>query len=216
MTGSKWGGRRASRLRAATFDAWGTVCHICGLPGADSADHVIPRSLGGPDTLDNLRPAHLACNQRRGNSPLKGPPVTVVCGPPAAGKTTYVREHARPGDVVIDFDAIAVALQPPGAHSHDHPAAILRVAAAARQAAVAAATNVRGQARHVWLIDSMPTPKRRGGYKASGWRVVTIDPGHDVVMSRAVQRPAHALDAIARWYGDDPVTSTTPDPSRDW
>ena len=32
-------------------------------------------------------------------------PVTLVCGPPAAGKTTYVPEHAKPGDVIIELDA---------------------------------------------------------------------------------------------------------------
>jgi hypothetical protein len=33
--------------------------------------------------------------------------VMLICGPPAAGKSTYVREHAREGDTVIDFDDIA-------------------------------------------------------------------------------------------------------------
>lgn len=33
--------------------------------------------------------------------------VWLVCGPPAAGKSTYVRAHASQGDIVIDLDAIA-------------------------------------------------------------------------------------------------------------
>lgn len=33
--------------------------------------------------------------------------VVLVCGPPAAGKSTYVRAHASPDDVVIDLDLIA-------------------------------------------------------------------------------------------------------------
>ena len=113
----KWGGRRAARLRAATLDAYGTVCHLCGRPGADSADHLIPRSLGGLDTLDNLRPAHLSCNQSRGAGTLPSA-VTVVTGPPAAGKTTYCAEHAGPGDVVGEFAALAAALLGPGAPPH--------------------------------------------------------------------------------------------------
>jgi 5-methylcytosine-specific restriction protein A len=31
-------------------------------------------------------------------------PVTLVCGPPASGKSAWVRAHAKPGDVVIDLD----------------------------------------------------------------------------------------------------------------
>lgn len=34
-------------------------------------------------------------------------PVTVVCGPPGAGKSTYVRDNAEPEDLVICFDDVA-------------------------------------------------------------------------------------------------------------
>ena len=37
-------------------------------------------------------------------------PLTIVCRPPAAGKTTWVTAHAAPGDVVLDLDAIAMDL----------------------------------------------------------------------------------------------------------
>lgn len=42
-------------------------CWICGLPMGDdrSLDHVVPLSKGGNNTLDNLRMAHLRCNQRK-------------------------------------------------------------------------------------------------------------------------------------------------------
>lgn len=35
--------------------------------------------------------------------------VHVISGAPCAGKTTYVKEHQKSGDVVIDADAIASA-----------------------------------------------------------------------------------------------------------
>lgn len=65
-----WGGRRVQYLRELTLQTWGTVCHLCGKDGADSADHVRPRSAGGTDDLDNLRPAHSACNFARQDTPL--------------------------------------------------------------------------------------------------------------------------------------------------
>ena len=34
----------------------------------------------------------------------------VVTGPPCGGKSTYVREHAKPGDFVIDLDRLALAI----------------------------------------------------------------------------------------------------------
>lgn len=60
-----WGGRYAQRWTAATLAHWGRTCHLCRQDGADSADHLIPRSKGGQDNLTNLRPAHHGCNSAR-------------------------------------------------------------------------------------------------------------------------------------------------------
>jgi 5-methylcytosine-specific restriction endonuclease McrA len=60
-------GRPWRRARAAVLAA-SNICHLCGRPGADSVDHIIPRSLGGHLTDPaNLRPAHFSCNSSRGN-----------------------------------------------------------------------------------------------------------------------------------------------------
>jgi 5-methylcytosine-specific restriction endonuclease McrA len=47
----------------------GDDCWLCGHPldGNMSLDHVIPRSRGGGNGLDNLRLAHVECNNRRGD-----------------------------------------------------------------------------------------------------------------------------------------------------
>jgi hypothetical protein len=39
-------------------------CVYCGKP-ADSVDHIMPRSRGGSDTIDNLAPACMDCNRRK-------------------------------------------------------------------------------------------------------------------------------------------------------
>ncbi|MFL0579168.1 HNH endonuclease [Dietzia sp. 179-F 9C3 NHS] len=66
-----WGGRKSQTLRILTLATHGDTCHLCGAPGATTADHVVPRALGGPDTLDNLRPAHAACNSSRGKESVE-------------------------------------------------------------------------------------------------------------------------------------------------
>ncbi len=58
-------GATRARLTAQVFACYGTVCHLCCKPGADTVDHVIPRSRGGDDSLANRRPAHGACNYAR-------------------------------------------------------------------------------------------------------------------------------------------------------
>lgn len=66
----RWGGRKAQQYVKACLETYGSTCWLCGLPGANTADHVIPRSLGGAVyDLANLAPAHKRCNEARGNRP---------------------------------------------------------------------------------------------------------------------------------------------------
>lgn len=60
----------------------------------------------------------------------------LIIGPPAAGKSTWVREHAKHGDITIDYDALAGALTPPGDKPHHWPAQVKAVTKAARRAAI--------------------------------------------------------------------------------
>lgn len=70
---------------AAVLALYGDRCHLCGEAGADTADHVVPRSKGGSWwALDNARPAHQPCNAARqdmslsewfARHPLPGRPV---------------------------------------------------------------------------------------------------------------------------------------------
>jgi len=46
------------------------VCQICGQPGADEVDHIVPRFRGGSDEPSNLRPVHRACHASK--SSLEG------------------------------------------------------------------------------------------------------------------------------------------------
>lgn len=77
----RWGGRKAQAFTVLTLAEYGTVCWLCGLPGADSADHVIARSKGGAVyNLGNLAPAHGPCNYARGNRTPIGPAALIENG----------------------------------------------------------------------------------------------------------------------------------------
>jgi 5-methylcytosine-specific restriction endonuclease McrA len=67
-----WSGRYAARIRDHVLATKGTTCCHCHEDGARSVEHVTPRSKGGTDHDDNLRPAHLVCNQRRARHPMLG------------------------------------------------------------------------------------------------------------------------------------------------
>lgn len=218
---SKWGGRRAARYTAAVLAEYGTLC-VLQRPGctkiATTADHIVPRSLGGdPWAIENGRPACRTCNSSRGNglgSATPGVRVVVVTGPPAAGKSTYIRERAAADDVVVDLDVIASALRGPTTDPmHVYPAHVRHVAIAARQAAIRRATRLAERVT-VWIVHSMPSAAQLERYRAEGAEVVTVDPGAEVVVERArTQRPAEALTHVDRYYVGRGAEVA---PSRDW
>lgn len=66
-----WGGRKVLAYTRLVLQTYGIICHLCGLTGATTADHVIPRSKGGAwFDLANGRPAHYSCNSARGDRDL--------------------------------------------------------------------------------------------------------------------------------------------------
>lgn len=51
----------------ATQDLFGAQCFYCQTAAGDTIDHLIPKSLGGKDTVKNIVPACQPCNVRKGN-----------------------------------------------------------------------------------------------------------------------------------------------------
>ena len=131
--------------------------------------------------------------------------LTVITGPPCSGKTTYARQHARPGDIIIDFDAIAQALGSPVSHGHDDP--IWRVTIEARDAAIKATLRQARRGATAWVIDSRPTEQARQSYRAAGGRIVDLTAPAAELHRRATEagRPAGWHARIDQFLaGQDP------------
>lgn len=112
--------------------------------------------------------------------------------------------RAEPGDITIDYDALACTLSPPGEDPHDHPDHVKRVTKAARQAAIDTALTLAAD-HDVYVIHSTPSPALITHYQRHGAQVITIDPGYDTVMSRAkAERPWWMQPAIKKWYAQRP------------
>ncbi len=65
---SNWGGTEAKNLGILCREEYGFICHLCHKVITEeefSTDHVVPRSKGGTNSIENLRPAHRACNSAR-------------------------------------------------------------------------------------------------------------------------------------------------------
>lgn len=135
----------------------------------------------------------------------------LVIGPPAAGKSTWVREQAKPGDITIDYDALACTLAVPGDDPHNHPDHVKQVTKAARQAAIDTALTLAID-HDVYVIHSTPSDTLLARYRRAGAKTVVIDPGYDTVMARAKQeRPWWMQQAVKKWYRDHPESPVNDD-----
>lgn len=131
----------------------------------------------------------------------------VVTGPPASGKTTWVRQRAQYGDIVIDYDDIVAAL-----HREDNclssdpaeqPLDLAEVAKAARQAAIDTAIELhdRGIATSVYIVHTTPSRQHLNRYRKHGAELVECDPGYDECMRRAVVgRTPRQQEFVRDWY----------------
>lgn len=123
----------------------------------------------------------------------------LITGPPASGKTTWVREHAQHGDITIDYDTLAAVLSPLP-DSHDQPSHVKAVTKAARQAAIDAAIQHAGHT-DVYIIHGMPSQALTTRYRARGAHIISVDPGQDVVLKRCRdERPWQMTQAAKQWY----------------
>lgn len=136
--------------------------------------------------------------------------VVLVTGPPCAGKTTWVRAHAGPDDLVLDRDAI----------THPHPE---------REFRRSVDRIVRSTIGAAWVVRSVPRRADREALAARlrADRVVLLLPDLDALLDRAKHRPnpTREISAVRTWLsryepspGDEVLTSwvVSFSPAMDW
>lgn len=191
------------KQRQAVLDRDAHLCQIGGehcTRNATSVNHIVPRSAGGPP-LDpsNLRSSCRSCNQTHHsqegwrNSPTR---ITLVWGPPCAGKSTYVQDHAKPGDLVIDFDLIAQSFGSP--NTHDHSQTVTDVANRVRNKRLGRLRLGKYNTPRAWIVSANNQALLQYPYHEE----VLLDPGPTVAHTRAVEanRPYRWHQLIDDWY----------------
>lgn len=188
--------RNCHETRKKFFEARGYSREVDPLTGwPKDAQHPanLPRShfrRFGFGIPHNLRPAAI--------------PVTLICGPPAAGKTTWVNARKRTGDTVIDLDDCKTRV---GGRMWDTDRRILRRAIAYRDAMLRALAFARNG--RAFVVIGGPTHEERDAWCAAlgigPADVVILDTPADVCIERLRHDPARAhamhdlIGGVQRW-----------------
>lgn len=218
-TGTRLRGRPGERQRKRRRDQH-PLCAECLKQGiitpTDEIDHIVPLAMGGTDTDDNVQGLcfqHHAektaledvSHQAAANHPdwlePSAIPLTILCGPPASGKTTYIRDHAQPGDTVIDLDTIITGIDPDYRHwsTPEIDGQLLNRAIRVRNAMLGSLK--RKTEGNAWFIVAAPTQAERDWWaKTLGGTVILLHPGIEELKRRALSRGTPlSIEGIAKW-----------------
>lgn len=115
--------------------------------------------------------------------------IRLITGPPASGKSTYVRDHAKPGDAIIDLDLL-------------DGDSVLR-------AALEESLHLQGSQKDVWVTRTLPDPEDRNGFaeyiKADS--VITLNDASEEELHARLEGSPDAesrREGIRRWFSLNP------------
>ena len=132
--------------------------------------------------------------------------VTIVTGPPASGKSSYVQENKQDGDLIIDWERLANAIT--GSDARQQGETAIELIGEMRRAAISKIEKIIDQAdSNVWLIIGAPTSKERLELKQKlNAKLVLILCDKNLSIDRIKQDKERSLaseeqiKAVERWW----------------
>lgn len=223
--GDTWG-----KIRQRIAKQHNYRCAQCGLiwrSHIDQIDHIIPLEQGGSNDDANLQPLCDGCHKVKTLAERKNKgvyikdlihpidiypskiPLTIVCGPAAGGKSTYIKQHMVDGDYLIDMDDIRARL---GIGDSDWTPDTLQRSLTQRNAMLRALRTI--DAPRAWFIVSAPTDNERRWWNAklNPTNIVIVSANLDTCLARIAStrqrhRAKRSIEATTKWWNEYTNTS---------
>ena len=125
--------------------------------------------------------------------------LNIITGPPLSGKSTFVRNNAKVGDVIIDLDEIARAITVSDT-SHDYPLHIRQLAIKARQTLINTVMSLDLRNLEVWLIHAEPSEIQMNQYLRKGAQIHKQNITYEQLAERIKTRPDINKAKISQYY----------------
>lgn len=124
----------------------------------------------------------------------------VVTGSPGCGKSTWVRNTAKPGDIRFGGDEITNTITGKTETKHHHDNTTSKISRAMREAGIREAIKHQREIDIYVLVSNLSKQDERK-WRARGARFIIIDPGYDVALQRCRDNlPGYKHRMVGLWY----------------
>ena len=197
-----------------------TVCEYCGKPILRPYDIILHHTE--PLTADNFEDAnvslnskkikilHIKCHNKIHEKLYQRYNAYLVYGAPCSGKTSFVKNNAEPGDLIIDMDDIWQCLS--GCDRYVKPPRLASCVFDVRDALLDMVRTRRGKWRAAYIVGGYPLISERERLcRMLGAQEIFIDASEDECIARLHSDPqgrdiAEWTGYIRNWFGICPPT----------
>lgn len=126
--------------------------------------------------------------------------IHIITGSPCSGKSTYIKEHKKEGDLVIDFDEIAFCF---GSEMWKAEGLIREATLEARKSAIGVA--LKNPDAESWIVHTSPNEAQLQIYKESGAEIIVLDTSKEECLARAERdnRPTSTMEGIENYFSSE-------------
>lgn len=128
--------------------------------------------------------------------------VYLIVGSPCSGKSTYIKEHMKRGDLVCDVDYIYAAIS--GQDAHDAELYTHEVACELHRHLLDIIRDRKGGWKDAYVTSIANTDEKLKEMKEriNADEVIIMDTPYEVCIERAKERPPYFVWLIQEWFMD--------------